>query len=182
MTAPVAKKQWVALLRAINVGKRRYPMAELRAALAAAGFEGASTHIQSGNVLVASSVVDRGEIERRLEEIFEADRGFAVPTICVSGDDLRQLVADSVELERRFEAPTMAVSVLKHEPSSEVAAAVEELSLPGERLVVRDRGIHVLLDGAFHESKLNWTKIERIAGPATNRNQRVLTALASKWA
>ena len=40
----------VAFLRAVNVGKRQYPMAELRAALDAAGFEDVQTHIQTGNV------------------------------------------------------------------------------------------------------------------------------------
>ena len=29
---------WIAFLRAVNVGKRQYPMAQLRAALTAAGF------------------------------------------------------------------------------------------------------------------------------------------------
>ena len=50
---------FIAFLRAVNVGKRKYPMAELRDALTAAGFEEVETHIQTGNVLFRTSLRSR---------------------------------------------------------------------------------------------------------------------------
>ena len=41
----------VALLRAVNVGGRKLPMAELRALCAELGWEDVATYIQSGNVV-----------------------------------------------------------------------------------------------------------------------------------
>ncbi|MFC5595908.1 DUF1697 domain-containing protein [Deinococcus cellulosilyticus] len=44
--------KWVALLRGINVGgNRKVPMADLRSALEAAGFEEIRTYIQSGKII-----------------------------------------------------------------------------------------------------------------------------------
>ena len=47
---------FIAFLRAVNVGKRKYPMAELRDALTAAGFEKVQTHIQTGNVVFRTNL------------------------------------------------------------------------------------------------------------------------------
>src|SRR5215470_13925892 len=45
--------RWVALLRAVNLGARnKVPMAQLRAALEAEGYENVRTYIASGNVLL----------------------------------------------------------------------------------------------------------------------------------
>ena len=43
---------YVALLRGVNVGGRKLPMAELRTALTDAGATDVSTYIQSGNVVL----------------------------------------------------------------------------------------------------------------------------------
>lgn len=48
-------KQWVALLRGVNVGGRTIRMAELRTALDEAGFENVETVLQSGNVTFDSA-------------------------------------------------------------------------------------------------------------------------------
>ena len=73
-----AMPTYVAFLRAVNVGKRKYPMAELRAALDAAGYDQVETHIQTGNVLLTTPVRSRARVEKALEELFEQDRGFVV--------------------------------------------------------------------------------------------------------
>ena len=44
----------VALLRGVNVGGRKLPMAELRALCAELGWEDVATYIQSGNVVFAA--------------------------------------------------------------------------------------------------------------------------------
>ena len=46
---------YVALLRAVNVGGRTVPMAELRRAFDDMGFEEVHTYIQSGNVVFGAS-------------------------------------------------------------------------------------------------------------------------------
>ena len=48
----------VALLRAVNVGGRKLPMAELRALCAELGWTDVATYIQSGNVVFTADGAD----------------------------------------------------------------------------------------------------------------------------
>jgi hypothetical protein len=73
------------------------------------------------------------------------------------------------------------VSVLKNEPAAAAAKAVEALSGNGETLVVRDRAVHLLYDVPYHEAKNSNAQVEKLLGPATNRNAKVVRALAEKW-
>lgn len=77
----MAAKQYVALLRGINVGGRnKVAMADLRAAFEEQGHAAVRTYIQSGNVLFESSGAARsleGDIEALLE------RRYGVPLVVV---------------------------------------------------------------------------------------------------
>jgi uncharacterized protein (DUF1697 family) len=73
--------RYVALLRGINVGGRNLvAMAELRDTFDAAGYQAASTYIQSGNVLFESDT-ERSSLESELEAVLE--RRFGVPLVVV---------------------------------------------------------------------------------------------------
>ncbi|MEO7178233.1 MAG: DUF1697 domain-containing protein, partial [Allosphingosinicella sp.] len=70
----------IALLRAVNVGGRKLPMAELRALCGELGWKDVETYIQSGNVVFAAAgKADR--IEARLEEAIKDWFGLEVPVI-----------------------------------------------------------------------------------------------------
>lgn len=88
----MARKQYVVLLRGINVGgKRKVPMADLRAMLERAGYERVRTYIQSGNVLVET---DRpaAEIEDHVEATLERELGFPVIVVVRSEQQFRNVV------------------------------------------------------------------------------------------
>src|ERR1043166_8944740 len=70
----------VALLRAVNVGGRKLPMADLRALGAGFGWKDVETYIQSGN-LVFSATGEPEVIEKRLERAIEAQFRLHVPVI-----------------------------------------------------------------------------------------------------
>ena len=77
----------IGFLRAINLGPtRKYPMAELRAALTAAGFADVETHINSGNVKVSTPMRSRTKVETELERVFEADRAFVFEAVSGRGE------------------------------------------------------------------------------------------------
>ena len=172
----------IGFLRAVNVGKRAYPMAELRAALTDAGFEDVETHIQTGNVRVRTSMRSQQRVEAALERVFEADRGFAVPTVVLRPEELVQVASDADELDAAG-APGFGhyVSLLKAAPDEGTAAAIEAASLPGERVVVRGRAVHFLYDVPYHEAKLSNAFVEKTFALSTNRNIRVIRTLAQKW-
>ena len=56
--------QFVVFLRAVNVGGRKLPMAEARAALDESGFSDVQSHIQTGNFLIGTSLRSAATVSR----------------------------------------------------------------------------------------------------------------------
>ena len=87
-------QRWVALLRGVNVGGgNRVPMADLRTALEARGFEGVRSYIASGNlVLGGDGPADRiaAEVRAALSEGFGVD----VPVLVLPDEALTAILAD----------------------------------------------------------------------------------------
>ncbi len=178
--------EYVAFLRAINLGKnRKFPMAELRALLEREGFDAVETHIQTGNVRLRSALRSPQRLATRLEELFEADRGFAVPTVVLTPGELRQVYVDAQELPtpphlergevRRY------VTFLKDEPASDLVAEIEAIELEAEAARVRGRAVHVWVRDGYQNARLGNTRIERSLGVATTRDLKVVTTLAERW-
>jgi len=88
----MADTRHVALLRGVNVGgNNKVPMADLRAALDAAGYDGVRTYIQSGNVLLRSPR-SGGSLEDDVEAVLEARFGFPVLVVARTHAQLRAVV------------------------------------------------------------------------------------------
>lgn len=170
---------YVAFLRAINLGPtRKFPRADIVAAAEAAGFTEVATHINTGNVRLTTRMRSRVRVEAALEQAFEADRGFAVPTIVFTPAEIRAIADDADELEspgRHY------VSLLKQPPTAEGTRTIEAAGSDGERAVVRDRAVHLLLGENYHQATLENSAVEKALGVATNRNITVIRALAAKW-
>ncbi|MFZ1249784.1 MAG: DUF1697 domain-containing protein [Candidatus Saccharimonadales bacterium] len=85
--------KYVALLRGINVGgNHRVEMDRLKAVFEAAGYQGVTTYINSGNVVFES--VEKpvaAELQKRIAKEF----GFEVPLVVVSANTLCR-IADSI--------------------------------------------------------------------------------------
>lgn len=84
---------WIALLRAVNVGKaNRLAMAPFRAGLAEIGLQDARTHLQSGNAVFRS---DRtaGALSAAIADMVLARFGFRPPVLVLSAEALRSALA-----------------------------------------------------------------------------------------
>jgi uncharacterized protein (DUF1697 family) len=173
---------YVALLRAINLGaKRKFPRADIVAAVEAAGCTDVATYINTGNVRLTSPLRSRAKVEQVLEEAFEADRGFVVRTIVVTPAELRQIAADADEVGAGHEGRHY-VSLLKEKPTASGRAAIEAAGRHDERAVVRGCAVHLLLGEHYHTATLGNDLVEKHLGVATNRNVMVIRALADRWA
>lgn len=170
---------WIAFLRAINLGAtRKFPKDAIVAAVERAGGRAIETHINTGNVRFDHDVEVRAEVEVMLEEEFLRDRGFEVPTICVTPAELSSIAE---EAEAFGHDGLHYVSVLKHEPTDEEVARLEAVSSAGEVAKVGGRAVHLLLGSNYHTARLTNTIVEKHLGVATNRNLNVITTLARKW-
>lgn len=177
---------FIAFLRAVNVGKRQYPMAELREALTAAGFEEVATHIQTGNALVRTSMRSRAKVTAALEKAMLEDRGFAVPVVLMTPVELAETYDEAQAFAHEFVEQGNQVQghylTLLAEPAAPAQAKkVEARSEPGEEVMVGKRVVHLLLAKPYHEASTSNAEVERHLGVATTRNLTVITKLAEKW-
>jgi uncharacterized protein (DUF1697 family) len=177
---------FIAFLRAVNVGKRQYPMTELREALTAVGFEDVATHIQTGNVLLRTSMRSRAKVVAALETAMLEDRGFAVPVVLMTAAELAETYEEAQVFAREFTAQGNEVkghylTLLAEPPSRALAKAVEARSEPKEEVRVGTRAVHLLLAKPYHEASTSNAEVERHLGVATTRNLTVITKLVEKW-
>jgi uncharacterized protein (DUF1697 family) len=171
---------YIAFLRAINIGKRKFSKDAIVRACQAAGCTDVETYINTGNVRVTTPLRSRAKVEAVLEEAFEEAAGFDVATIVLTPKELRAVAAYAEELAREHDGRHY-VSLLKDAPA---AAAVQKLDGAGkntERAVVDGRGVHLLLGKNYHSAKLTNALVEKHLGVATNRNLNVIRTLAEKW-
>ena len=96
----------VALLRGINLGsKRRVPMADLRALMAALGYEDVRTVLQSGNVIFTGA---KTKARETLQAGLEDRYGFKVDVVLRTMDEVHAVVehepfgAEATDLTRSF--------------------------------------------------------------------------------
>lgn len=173
---------WIALLRAVNVGGRSYPMAQLRAVLTEAGYRDVETHIQTGNVRLTSPLRSRAKLECELERLLSDDRGFTVEVVALTPAELAGIAADADELSEA-DPPSGGhyVSVLKTAPTDAGRRTIETDPPEGERVHVRGRAVHLLYDKPYHEARRSNAAVEKAMGTSTNRNATVVRALAAKW-
>ena len=174
---------YVAFLRAINLGAtRKFPKADIVAATEAAGGTDVATHINTGNVMLTSSLRSRAKVEAALEAAYEADRGFAVPTIVFTPAELCAVAADADALaSEQAKGGRHYVSLLKDEPGAAATKMIEDAGADGARAVVRGRAVHLLIAGDYHSPSLTNAQVEKALGVATNRNLTVIRALVTKW-
>jgi uncharacterized protein (DUF1697 family) len=183
MRAPACKDgdvaTYIGFLRAINLGaKRKFPKASIIKAVEAAGFTEVATYINTGNVRFDTTMRSRVKIEAALEEAFEAEAGFEVPTIVFSQKELREIAAHA---ESFGHGGKHYVSVCKDAPTAAAIRKLEDISTTDEVAKVGGRAVHLLLGGNYHEAKLTNAAVEKHLGVATNRNLTVIRALVEKW-
>lgn len=140
----------VLMLRGVNLGpNRRVPMAQLRSALADAGWGEVRTYLQSGNVVVAGEPAE-AEAERLISERF----GFGVPVVARTRAQLAEVV-DSNPLGRVADDPKRyQVSFLREELEDEVAARLMAAVVAPEALVIDGRHLYAWHPEGVARSKL----------------------------
>ncbi|MFL6062644.1 MAG: DUF1697 domain-containing protein [Marmoricola sp.] len=170
-------------LRAVNVGKRQFKTADLRACLEAAGYADVDTYIQTGNIRVSSPLRSRQKLEAELESVFLADRGFEVPTIVMSPAELRTIAEDVAEIG--FERPKGEGGHYVNLMKAPIAAAdLEELRglfQDGVTLIARGRALHLLYEFSIGQAAKPGARAEKLLGVATNRSAKVVTEMVERW-
>jgi len=72
-------------------------------------------------------------------------------------------------------------ALLKNEPTAALAREIEALSTDRDVARVRGRAVHMVITDPYHHAQLTNATIEKQLGVATNRNLKVIRAVAEKW-
>ena len=164
----------IVLLRAVNVGGAKLPMARLRAIATALGATDVSTYIASGNLL-CTPPGDPAAFDRALEEAISDEFGFFREAISRTPAELAQALADYPF----GDAPHGHIYFLTGTPSSDAAAAFCAQDFGGgELLRVIGADLHIDYPGGAGTTKLTPAKIARGLGvTGTGRNLRTVAKL-----
>jgi uncharacterized protein (DUF1697 family) len=164
----------VVLLRGINVGRtNRVRMADLRAALAAAGFEGVRTHLQSGNV-VLDAQPDVATVQSRVLDVLQTDLGLRVPVVLRTADEVRRVVAENPLGDVATDGSRHLVVFCSAAPDAGTLPAAD----PPEQLAARGRDLHLWCPGGVRDSPLMAALGRLPAGPvATVRNWNTVSRI-----
>ena len=163
--------QYIAFLRAVNVGGRFVKMEDLRKMLAMPGIKNISTYIQSGNVVFESSEVDRDVLVRKIEAQLLKGAGFEVKTLIRTMPELEMIVKNN-PFGKHEEDMALYVSFLSAVPDVDVVKGLLLLQTEQEQFRVDGSTVYILVKkGGYGETKFSNTFLEKkLKLTATTRN------------
>ena len=168
----------VALLRAVNVGGRKLPMAELRSLCSELGLNEVATYIQSGNVIF-SSKREPAALETALEQAIERRFGLKVPVIVrTAADWAGYRKSNPFPAAARDEPNWLMLLVSKQAPKAGAEEAIQARATAGEQVKRAGNVLWIHFPQGSGNSKLTPSLIDKAIGsPATSRNYRTVIKL-----
>lgn len=168
--------QYVALLRAVNLGAtRRVSMPRLREVLADRGYGAVRTHLASGNVLLESPLPESelaADLTAAIEEHFALD----VPVVVRTAEELADVLAADplghVATDPARYAVTFYAEPLDHDRVAALPAT------EGAHVVARGRELYLWLpDGFRYSGAAGRTWDQLLGATGTNRNWNTVRKL-----
>jgi uncharacterized protein (DUF1697 family) len=169
---------YAVLLRGVNVGgHRKVPMARLREALEAAGFDRVRTYIQSGNIVLDSSRNsgrDAGAVGEAVAAVILAEFGHTVAVMVRSAAEMDRIAASDPFAGRGLDESKVTVAFL--------SAPAPDLAVPAgrpEEAHVRGREVWVYYPDGLGASTLDRSGFWKPLGAvqSTVRNLRTVRKL-----
>ena len=163
--------RYVCLLRGINVsGHRKVSMKELLAMCTDSGFQNAVSYLQSGN-LILDSTLKAGEVESTIEREIASRFGYAdVTVIAWTGADISAAIQGLPKGWQDYDSSKLHFTFLKTAGKKMASAAASRDYLPDEYALGK-HVVYVYCPNGYGRTKLNNSFIERLLGTqATTRN------------
>lgn len=147
---------YAALLRGINVGKRRVKMDVLQALFEQLEFDDVATLLASGNAVFTSKARSAAKLEQRIEDHLLEHLGYEVDTFVRTARELGDVVAHEPfgDLRGSRDTHTLHVSFLKSALPSKQTQRLLKLQSKTDQLHVHEREIYWLREGRLSDSTL----------------------------
>jgi uncharacterized protein (DUF1697 family) len=177
-------KQWIAFLRAINVGGHNVKMEQLRTLFEALGFANVTTFIASGNVIFEAIDEDAQALERQIERQLYQTLGYQVATFLRSPTELAAIATYQPfpEFDSTENGSALFIAFLPSTPSDAAAQKLLALRTTIDDFCIHKRELYWLCRAKASESTFSGARLEKTLGmPATVRNSTTVRKLAAKY-
>lgn len=174
----LAMTRMVALLRAVNVGGRKLPMADFRRQVAELGWENVATYIQSGN-LVFDAACSPADAEAAIEALIRKHHGYEAPAIVRTREQWAGYPGGTPFPDAAAAEPNRLMMLLsKAPPAAGAAQLIQERAQHGEIVKRAGDALWIHFPSGQADSKLTTALIDRAIGSvATGRNYRTVATL-----
>jgi uncharacterized protein (DUF1697 family) len=177
----MAATQYVAFLRAINVGSHLVKMTALKTIFESAGLADVSTFIASGNVIFSSAKA-AAKLEPHIEAALQKALGYPVATMLRSVADVAAVAAHEAFPPRVTGDASLYVGFIQAQPSAAAAKNALALQTAIDELRIHGREIYWLARKNISESTISMAKVEKaLQAPVTFRNVNTVRRLAAKY-
>jgi len=168
----------VALLRAVNVGGRKLPMAEFRAQVTELGWQNVATYIQSGNA-VFDAACSPAEAEAAIEALIRTHHGYEAPAIVRTRDQWAGYPGGNPFPEAARDTPNyLLMLVAKAAIRADAAETIQARATAGEQVKKVGETLWIHFPEGSGTSKLTPALIDKAIGStATSRNYRTVCTL-----
>jgi uncharacterized protein (DUF1697 family) len=171
-------KTYIALFRGINVGGHNMlPMKELKGVLEKGGCQDVRTYIQSGNVILTSSISDAAKLAKRLSALVSNSHGFEPRVMVLTRGELQRAASGNPFAGAVENPAALHLFFLDAIPKNPDLKALEALKTKTEGFALKGAVFYLHTPDGLGISKLA-TRIERSLGvQGTARNWRTVTTL-----
>ena len=168
----------VALLRAVNVGGRKLPMAELRALCGELGWTDVATYIQSGNIVFTAPGKPEA-IEAALESAIRKHYSYEAPAIVrTAGEWAHYPPGNPFPKAAKDEPNRLMLLLSKRPPAKGAEDAIQARAAADEQVRRAGDALWIHFPNGAGASKLTPALIDKAVGsPATARNYRTVATL-----
>lgn len=172
--------QFVAFLRAVNVGGRTVKMERLRELFGALGYTRVRTFIASGNVLFEARRASRERLEREVEQSMREAFGFEVATCVRTAEEVIAAAAESpFPVDGVNAGAALYIGFCKQEPTAANTKTVEVLRSATDEFEICGRELYWLCRTKISDSPVTGAILEKKLGVAmTLRNATTVRKIA----
>lgn len=177
--------RYSALLAAVNVGKRKVPMAQLRELLTGLGYADVQTYLASGNAVFTADE-DHSQASARIEAALEQQFGFSVPCLVRDGSYLASVIEACPFPAEDVAGKHLHAVFYSTGVSEERYADIDRAAFKPEEFHIGERVMYLYLPDGIGRSPLAAALAKpasRLKGiTATGRNWNTVKALAAMTA
>jgi uncharacterized protein (DUF1697 family) len=170
---------FVSMLRGVNVGgTSRIKMQALQELYETLGLRDVRTLLQSGNVVFRSSLKDRNQLVKRIQQEIERRLDLKIDVLLRTKEEIEAIVERGPVLSPRADMSKLLVMFLGSVPGAEAQARLVKSHKGPEMLELRGPEVYLYYPNGVGRSKLSGAVIEdRLETSGTARNWNTLTKL-----